>query len=90
VSNLLTILGATTGEDPVALADRYEQYGPLKSDTADAVCAYLEPIQARFREYAADPAGTAAILAKGARKAEELAAPTLARAREALGLLPRG
>jgi tryptophanyl-tRNA synthetase len=90
VSNLLAILGAVTGEDPVDVAARYSQYGPLKSDTAEAVCAYLEPIQARFREYAADPGGTAALLAKGAAKAEEHAARTVVRARDALGVLPRG
>ena len=88
VSNLLTILAAVTDRTPEAAAAGYTQYGPLKADTAAAVCAYLEPIQARFAELAADPAGTAAILEKGAAKAHDLAAPTLARAKRALGLLP--
>lgn len=88
VSNLLSILGAVTDRDPVTLADDYAQYGPLKSDTADAVVELLRPIQARFAELAADPAGTAAVLAKGAEKAQSVAAPTVARARQALGLLP--
>jgi tryptophanyl-tRNA synthetase len=90
VSNLLSILAAVTGGDPKSLADQFEQYGPLKAATAEAVVEYLRPIQARYAEYAADPAGTSAILAQGADKAQSLAAPTLARAREALGLLPRG
>jgi tryptophanyl-tRNA synthetase len=89
VSNLLSILGAVTGEDPATLAGRYQQYGPLKADTADAVCEYLRPIQARFADYAADPGGTAAILATGADKAQVLAAATLTRAKAALGLLTR-
>lgn len=88
VSNLLTILGAATGEDPSVLADRYMQYGPLKNDTADAVCALLEPIQRRFSELAADPTATAEIIEHGAEKAREIASVTLARARSALGLLP--
>jgi tryptophanyl-tRNA synthetase len=88
VSNLLSILGAVTDRDPVALADDYAQYGPLKSDTADAVVELLRPVQARFAELAADPTGTAAILAKGAEKAQAVAAPTLAKAQQALGLLP--
>ncbi|MFN8038004.1 MAG: tryptophan--tRNA ligase [Acidimicrobiales bacterium] len=88
VSNLLTILAAVTDRTPEEAAAGYTQYGPLKADTAAAVCAYLEPIQARFAELAADPAGTAAILDKGAAKARDLAAPTLARAKQALGLLP--
>jgi tryptophanyl-tRNA synthetase len=88
VSNLLSILGACTGEDPTALAERYDQYGPLKSDTAEAVCALLEPIQARFHELADDPAATARILHTGSTKATERAAPKVTQAREALGLLP--
>ena len=89
VSNLLSILSACTGEPPDALAASYEQYGPLKADTAEAVVEVLRPIQARYAELAADPDGTAAILARGAEKARELATPTLTRARDALGLLPR-
>lgn len=88
VSNLLSILGAATDRDPVALADDYAQYGPLKADTADAVVELLRPVQTRFAELAADPSGTAAILAKGAEKARAVAAPTLAKAQRALGLLP--
>ncbi len=89
VSNLLAILGAATGEDPVELAGRYHRYGPLKDDCADAVVALLEPIQARYAELAGDPAGTAAVLAEGAAKARAVAAPMLEKARQAVGLLPR-
>ncbi len=89
VSNLLAILGAATGQDPAELASRYHQYGPLKADCADAVVALLEPIQARYAELAADPAGTAAILSEGAAKARSVAAPILEQARTAVGLLPR-
>jgi tryptophanyl-tRNA synthetase len=90
VSNLLSILGAATDRDPESLAAQYSQYGPLKADTAEAVVELLRPIQARFAELAADPGGTAAILAKGSEKAQAVAAPTLERARNALGLLRRG
>jgi tryptophanyl-tRNA synthetase len=86
VSNLLAILGAATGEDPAALAGRYEQYGPLKADTADAVIELLRPVQARFAELAADPGETARILALGAEKARKTAGATLARTRDRLGL----
>ena len=89
VSNLLTILAACTGRDPVTVADDYQQYGPLKADTADAVVELLRPIQARYAELAADPAGTAALLEQGAAKARAVAGPTLARAQDAIGLLPR-
>jgi tryptophanyl-tRNA synthetase len=87
VSNLLSILAAATGGDPEKLADGYDQYGPLKSDTADAVIELLRPIQARLHELAADPAETSRLLAVGADKAREIAAVTLARAKTNIGLL---
>lgn len=89
VSNLLSILSACTGEDPHAVADRFERYGDLKSACAEAVVETLRPIQDRFAELSADPAGTAAILAAGAEKARSIAGPVLERARANLGLLPR-
>jgi tryptophanyl-tRNA synthetase len=89
VSNLLSILAACTGREPADLAGSYTQYGPLKKDTAAAVVATLEPIQKRYAELAADPAETARLLALGANKAEAIASVTLARAYEAIGLLPR-
>ena len=88
VSNLLSILGACTGRTPEAAAEGYTQYGPLKADTAAAVIERLSPIQARFAELEADPAETQRLLAVGAAKASERASATLARARDALGLLP--
>jgi len=87
VSNLLSILGACTGRTPDQAAEGYTQYGPLKADTAAAVIERLAPIQARHAELAADPAETERILAAGAAKARERATATLARAREAIGLL---
>jgi tryptophanyl-tRNA synthetase len=89
VSNLLSILGAVTGRDPEALAEEYSQYGPLKSDTAEAVVELLRPIQAGVAELRDDPAGTAALLARGADKATAVAAPVLERAQRNIGLLPR-
>lgn len=86
VSNLLTILAAASGGDPAALAEGYAQYGPLKSDTADAVVEMLRPVQKRFAELAADPAETARILGLGADKARKTASATLARVRDRLGL----
>ncbi|HMR96781.1 MAG TPA: tryptophan--tRNA ligase [Microthrixaceae bacterium] len=89
VSNLLSILGAATGRSPEDLADEYSQYGPLKVDTADAVVALLEPIQARFRELVEDPAATNELLAIGAEKARAVAADVYDRAVRNVGLLPR-
>jgi tryptophanyl-tRNA synthetase len=89
VSNLLAILGAATGRSPDEAAAGYTRYGDLKADVAEAVVALLRPIQERYRELEADAAGTAAILRKGAEKAQAVAVDTLARAHAAIGLLPR-
>ena len=89
VSNLLGVLAACTGVAPQELASRYTQYGPLKADTADAVVEYLRPIQARYAELAADPAGTREVLVRGAERARELAALKMAQVRECLGLPAR-
>ena len=88
--NLLSILSAATNESIDSLTGRYSQYGPLKSDTTDAVVALLEPIQLRYRELAADPATVAKLLERGAEKAQSVASVTLARARRNIGLLARG
>ena len=90
VSNLLSILGAATDNNPEELADEYQQYGPLKADTAEAVVALLAPLQARFAELEADPAETTRLLQTGADKARVIAANTLARAKSNIGFLPEG
>ena len=88
VSNLLSILGAATDQDPEDLADEYQQYGTLKADAAEAVVALLAPVQARFAELEADPAETTRLLGTGAGKARAIAAQTLARAKSNIGFLP--
>jgi len=89
VSNLLSILSACTGAAPETLAESYTRYGDLKTAVAEAVIETLRPIQQRFAELAADPTGTAAILASGAEKARSIAGPVLERARTNIGLLPQ-
>ena len=87
VTNLLSILGACTGTDPAVLADRYEQYGPLKADTAEAVVEALRPLRERYAELARDPGAADSILATGAGKASALAEVTIARVKAAIGLV---
>ncbi len=87
VANLLSILAAATGREPAAVAQGYSQFGPLKTDTAEAVVELLRPIQTRYRELAEDPAETQRLLTKGADKAGAKAAEVLARAKASIGLL---
>jgi len=87
LANLLELLAAATGENVEVLASRYDRYGPLKDDLADALVELLAPVRARHEELSADPGGVAALLEKGALKAQTVAAATYARARDAIGLL---
>ena len=92
VSNLLSIQAAVTGASIEALVDSYagRGYGDLKSDTAEAVAAYVTPIRQRVAELLDDPAELQATLAKGADRASEVAGATLARVYDRLGFLPTG
>jgi tryptophanyl-tRNA synthetase len=88
VTNLLEILGACTGVQPVEAAARYASYGDLKKDTADAVVALLEPVQQRYAALAADPDMVDRLLNAGRDRAAAFAAPQLERAMRAIGLMP--
>jgi len=87
VTNLLEILGACTGTLPADAAARYTSYGDLKSDTADAVVALLEPVQHRYAALAADPHGVDELLAGGRDRATSFASPRLDSAMRAIGLM---
>src|SRR4029453_2223819 len=87
VSNLLEILASCSrGGSPQTVASRYDSYSALKQDVADVVIGLLEPRQAGHAALEAEPRHVDEVLAAGARKARERAAPVLARARAAIGL----
>lgn len=90
VTNLLDLLSAVTGEDVPALEDRFagRDYGDFKRQVADAVIDLLEPLQARYAELAEESGEVQELLRKGADRARDVAADTLARAKDAMGLLP--
>jgi tryptophanyl-tRNA synthetase len=71
------------------VAGDYTRYGDLKADTAAAVLELIGPIRARYEELSADPGAVTEVLRAGAERAEAVAAVTLARAMDAIGLLPR-
>jgi tryptophanyl-tRNA synthetase len=87
VSNLLTILAVATGGDPVALANNYTQYGPLKADTAAALVEFLRPVQERYADLQANQDHVRSVLALGAEKARSVASVVLKRAMDNIGLL---
>ena len=90
VSNLLSIQSAVTGTPVEALVSGYagRGYGDLKAETAEAVVAYVTPIQRRVADLLADPTELQAVLDKGAERARDVAGRTLARVYDRLGFLP--
>ncbi|RIX32672.1 tryptophan--tRNA ligase [Sphingomonas edaphi] len=86
--NLVGIMAAVTGESPAAVLQRFsgQGFGAFKPALADATIALLAPLRERLIELRNDPAMLDGILAAGAEKAVELAAPTLHEAYRAVGL----
>ena len=84
VSNLLTILAAAKRTDPATEAENYTQYGPLKTDTADAVIEMIRPIQKRMAEL--DDGTVSELLTAGEDRAREKASEVMERVRRAVGL----
>ncbi len=91
IANLLSIYSALTGREIDAIVADYagKGYGHLKVDLADVVVEFLTPFQERVNHYLSDPAQLDAVLADGADKAAEIAAPVLRRIADRFGLLPR-
>ena len=87
VSNLLSILSLSGGQSIPQLEAYFvgQGYGALKEATAEAVIELLRPIQERYQEIMAN-GGLEEILDQGAAKAAAVAAPTLYRVQQAMGL----
>lgn len=86
--NLVGIMAAVTNESMEQVLARFEGqgFGSFKPALADALVALLSPIRMRLESLRADPAALDSILADGATKAKELAAPVLVSARQTAGL----
>ena len=69
------------------MAAEFTQYGPLKTAAGEAVIAVLEPVQKRYRELIDDRAQLADLLRTGSDKARTVAAATLKRVYDNIGLL---
>ncbi len=90
VSNLMSILAATTDQSFDQIAAQYngKGYGTFKQAVADAVVECLKPVQARYRDVRADEAGLRKILRDAAAKASARADATLKRVHDVLGFIP--
>jgi tryptophanyl-tRNA synthetase len=90
ITNLLRIYSALGGESVVSLEQRYAGtgYGTFKKDLADVVVDALAPFRERTEKLLANEAELDALLAEGARRAREIARPTLAEVKDKMGFLP--
>ncbi len=88
ISNLLTLFSTLSGTPISALESQYASstYSAFKSELADAVVAFLEPLQARRSALAADPAHVQKILTSSEEKARFIASETLDEALGRMGL----
>jgi tryptophanyl-tRNA synthetase len=89
VTNLVEIMSVASGEPPEAIEDRYDGqgYGQFKSDVAEAVIAFLEPVRLRYEELSKDPGELERLLRVGAGQAAAASAPTLEAMYERMGFV---
>jgi tryptophanyl-tRNA synthetase len=87
--NLVGIYAALAGQPVARVLGEYggQGFGAFKPALADLLVTKLGPIRARFVALRDDREALDAILARGAAKARERGAPTLAAAYRALGLV---
>ncbi|MGH7910721.1 MAG: tryptophan--tRNA ligase, partial [Candidatus Dormibacteraceae bacterium] len=92
VANLVEILSAVAGLPREAVVSQFVglPYARLKEEVAGVLIAGLEPVQARYRGLRGEDGELLAVLAEGAESASLVAARTLARLQDAVGLVPRG
>jgi tryptophanyl-tRNA synthetase len=88
ITNLLGIYAAVTGRTVVEIETDYvgRGYGDFKRDLGEVVVERLTPIRERALELLGDPKELDEILARGADRARETAAPTLREASVRMGL----
>jgi tryptophanyl-tRNA synthetase len=88
-ANLVSIYAALAGSSMADVLNEFggEGFGKFKPALGELLVEKLAPINARFVDLRQDKAALDAILRKGAEKARALAAPTLAAAYAALGLV---
>lgn len=88
LANLLTIYSAFADEKIEDIVKKYQGkgYADFKKELAEVIIYGLAPIQDRLRELDEDPKYIAEILARGSGKIAPIAAATLARVKEKIGL----
>jgi len=88
VSNLIEMYSVFSEEEIPVIEKRYEGqgYGTFKKELAEVVIDKLQPIQEKFRRIV-NSAELDLILSDGAKRASEIAGPTLLAAKKAMGFV---
>jgi tryptophanyl-tRNA synthetase len=91
LTNLLTIYSALGGDPVETVVERYagRGYADFKNDLGEVVVDALAPFQARMNELQADASYTLGVLKESAARAESIAARTMQRVHERMGIVPR-
>lgn len=92
VENLFTLMELTSAPEVVkqyrdAYADCSIRYGDLKKQLAEDILKVTTPIRERYAEIKGDDAYIGNVLRRGAERARERAAKTLAEVRQAMGII---
>ncbi len=88
ISNLLTIHSALSGKTIAELENEFagKGYGDFKGAVAEVVTSYFEPVRTKAQELLADEGELLKILHQGRDKARTIAAATVKKVYDALGL----
>jgi tryptophanyl-tRNA synthetase len=89
ISNLLTIHSALSGKTISELENEFagKGYGDFKGAVAEVVTSYFEPVRTKAQELLADEGELLKILHQGRDKARTVAAATVKKVYDALGLV---
>jgi tryptophanyl-tRNA synthetase len=90
ISNLLTIHSALSGRTISDIENEFvgKGYGDFKGAVAEVVTTYFAPVREKTQELLADEKALLEILRAGSDKARAVAATTLTKVYDALGLVP--
>lgn len=87
LANLIDILASLTNQTPQQVVKAFagQQYGALKTATADAVASKLEALQQAYQTYMNDKSELQNILKQGAEKGQTVATQTLQNVKQKVG-----
>ena len=88
LANLLTIYALVSDKSIDQIVSDYEDkgYGDFKVGLADAVSAYIAPLQEKINDYLEDEQKLLAILDEGAQRAQALASKKMEQVRQKIGV----